>query len=103
MKKLFAIGLLLIAVFLSGCSSMGNRLVKMSTDTLGGDYRVTLFSGGHAVKIWEVENSIINEEQGSDGWFFSCKNKLIRISGEVVVEPLSFENSSKSIPSIICN
>lgn len=63
---------------------------------------MTLYSGGTAIREWQVKNTIIDEETGSDGWYFSCNRELIRLSGDVVVEPL--ENSRQNVENpVICN
>ena len=49
-----------------------------------------------------MKDAIINEEEGSDGWYFSCKRELVRISGDVVVEPLKDSEQQVEKP-IICN
>ena len=103
MKSKIVLLLTVLLIFpLTSCATLGNSLVKTTTGYVGGDYRVTFYSGGKAVREWQVKDAIINEEEGSDGWYFSCKRELVRISGDVVVEPLKDSEQQVEKP-IICN
>lgn len=102
MKRLIIAAFLILVLPLTSCAALGNRAVKTGTSFAGGDYRVTFYSGGKAVREWQVRNTIVNEEEGSDGWYFSCKRSLIRISGDVVVEPLNQSTPQVQEP-VICN
>jgi len=99
-KRFFVVIVLLLGFSLTGCASLGNSLSKTGTSIAGADYRVTLYSGGKPIRQWDL-HGIVSEESGSDGWYFNCKRQVIRISGDVVVEPPS---EVEALPSLIkCN
>ena len=102
MKKIFLPGLLALLLICQGCASLRNSLTKTGTQWNGGDFRITLYSGGKAVRGWDVKNAIVDEEEGSDGWLFSCRGNLVRLSGDVVVEPLS-EAKTPDVEPYVCN
>lgn len=54
---------------------------------IGSKFRVTLYSGGEAIRSWESTGKVLSE-QGSDGYYFtdSKTNKLVRVSGDLVIE-----------------
>jgi hypothetical protein len=83
--KLLSI-LLIGSLLLSGCGALRNSVSKMGDGMSAKDYTVTVYSGGTAVKSYQVKNSFINSEASSDGWFFYVDGKLVRVSGTVVVE-----------------
>lgn len=102
MKKVLVALFLAIALPLTGCASFGNSISLSTSKAIGGDYRVTLYSGGKAVREWQLKNGFVNEEEGSDGWYFNCKSHTIRLSGDVVVEALS--GSQQQVDnSVVCN
>ena len=86
-----------LGLSLASCATMGNSLSKAGAGLVGGNYRVTLYSGGSAVRQWDLKGTV-NEEDGSDGWYFNCKGQVVRISGDVVVENPS---SIAALPSLI--
>lgn len=102
MKRLLIAVVLIPTILLTGCTSFGDSLVRTQTGWTGGDYRVTLYSGGQSIREWQIKNAIVNEEEGSDGWYFSCGHELVQLSGDVVVEPLTTSKSSVDSP-MICN
>lgn len=52
-----------------------------------GNNTVIMYSGGKEIRRWESIGYVLNEHE-SDGFFFRDKetNKLIRVSGDVVIE-----------------
>ncbi|MBL1177668.1 MAG: hypothetical protein FWK01_21675 [Pantanalinema sp. GBBB05] len=102
MKRVLLALVLAVALPLTGCASFGNSLSLSTSKVVGGDYRVTLYSGGKAVREWQLKSGFVNEEEGSDGWYFNCKNHTIRISGDVVVEALS-GSQQQANESTVCD
>lgn len=103
MKRISLICLLILfSLLTTGCASFGNRLSLSAASVVGGAYRVTLYSGGKPVREWQMSNGIVNEEEGSDGWYFNCKSHVVRISGDVVVEPLD-ESKNLVSDAVVCN
>ncbi|MEB3218300.1 MAG: hypothetical protein VKN72_18995 [Nostocales cyanobacterium 94392] len=104
LKLVFLIISCLILIVLSGCiPSKGNIWTQKMSHFFGDDYRITLYSGGDAVREWQLKNGIINYEKRDDGWFFSCKKHIVIIRGkEIVIEPLTYSQQQVEKP-IICN
>ena len=77
--------LILCAVLsvLVGCTDAEWSQVK----GYGSKYKVTVFSGGTAVKTFISTGKIANDEHGN-GWHFtdSVTNGLVQVSGTVVIE-----------------
>lgn len=93
------IAAIVIALFLTSCASTVNTLQRNVTGITGDHYLVTMYSGGNIIRQWELQGTV-NEEDGSDGWYFSCDG-LIRISGDVVVEVFNTDNALDS--RVQCN
>jgi hypothetical protein len=80
---LLAILLTLMLYFCAGCT--GASIAKW--ESLGSKHKITLYSGGIAVRTWHSTGYIQNEEH-SDGYYFKddSSGKLIRVSGDLVIE-----------------
>jgi hypothetical protein len=54
---------------------------------LGSHHKITLYSGGVAVRVWHSSGAIQNEEK-SDGYYFQddATGKLVSVSGNIVIE-----------------
>ena len=78
--KSVAAGLILL---LGGCTDA--QVSKLTAH--GSSHKITLYSGGQAVRTWRSTGAVMNEGQ-SDGFYFKDKEtgKLIRVSGDVVIE-----------------
>jgi len=74
---------LLSALFLQGCTSAD----RAKLFAYGSKHKITLYSGGVAVRVWHSSGAISNEEH-SDGYYFQDDetHKLISVSGQVVIE-----------------
>ena len=77
------IGLLLLISLLNGCTSAG----RAQLFSVGSHHKITLYSGGIAVRVWHSSGMVSNEER-SDGYYFMDdeSHKLVRVSGQVVIE-----------------
>ena len=76
--------LLILALYLTtGCTNAD----RAKWASLGGNHKITLYSGGVAVRVWHSSGYIQNEEH-SDGFYFKddASGKLIRVSGQIVIE-----------------
>jgi hypothetical protein len=76
--------LLILGLYvLTGCTD-ANRAKWAS---IGGKHKITLYSGGVAVRTWHSSGYIQNEEK-SDGYYFmdDSTGRLVTISGQVVIE-----------------
>lgn len=79
---------LAVVAVMAGCGSFENSLSMLSANVSKGDYRITVWSGGKAVAVWEIGDSYVNSEENSGGWFFMYQGKLVRVSGTVTIEEL---------------
>lgn len=86
MGKCMKMVLVVMSVLLVGCSAGLNYYGKLGAGLGAGDYKVTVWSGGKPVAVYNVKNSFVNTEGETDGWFFFVDGKLIRVSGTVTVE-----------------
>ena len=79
------VGLILLLVILSCTGCTGASIAKF--ESLGSKHKITLYSGGVAVRTWHSTGYIQNEEH-SDGFYFKddVSGKLIRVSGQIVIE-----------------
>jgi hypothetical protein len=78
-RILLFIGLLSII----GCS----KADRAAFNAIGSKHRITLYSGGIAARTWVSSGKIENEDR-SDGYYFQddATKKLIRVSGDIVIE-----------------
>lgn len=80
MKRFMVVAAIL---FVAGCTNAA----RAQYGGLGSNFKVTLYSGGEAVREWHSTGKVLTETD-SDGWYFMDKsnNKLVRISGSVAIE-----------------
>lgn len=81
--KTFVALVAIAALFMSGCTDAERGRLT----AFGSEFRVTLYSGGQAVRTWDSSGKVLTEKD-SDGYYFVDKKtgNLIRVSGDVVVE-----------------
>jgi hypothetical protein len=77
-----------IALMFTGCGWLDNQVNKIGLTVTSGDYKVTLFSGGKAVKTWTLKNALIQTETNSDGYWWSTNGKIIRVTGDILIEEI---------------
>jgi len=83
-KNIILFGLLIWAILsTTGCTSADRA--KLSA--FGSHHKITLYSGGIAVRTWHSSGAINNEEH-SDGFYFmdDSTHRLVRVSGQIVIE-----------------
>lgn len=90
MKKILLATMLIASTSLMGCGgSWDNSMTKWGADLKKTDMKITQWSGGKAIKEWNIRNGYVSTEENSDGWFFkNDAGKLVRISGTVTIEEL---------------
>ncbi len=84
MSRIIGFGLLVAAtVGVAGCTSAERSQLA----ALGSDHKVTVYSGGSAVREFHSSGKVLTESE-SDGWYFTDKvtGRLVRVSGTVVIE-----------------
>lgn len=83
MHKIFLLILFIAILATVGCTSADRAKIG----SLGSHHKITLYSGGIAVRTWHSSGVIQNEEH-SDGFYFmdDSTGKLIRVSGQIVIE-----------------
>jgi hypothetical protein len=87
MKKISLLALLSVTSLLfTGCGAFKNNVGRAMDALSTGNYTVTVWSGGRAVKTYSIKNGFVNTEKESDGWFFFVDDKLVRVSGTVTIE-----------------
>lgn len=85
MRRFVLLSVLCALVAFTGCTNAGMGQYS----ALGSDFKVTVYSGGVAVKTYTSSGKVLTEGD-SDGWYFIDKEtrKLVRLSGTVTVEQL---------------
>ena len=82
--RLILSAIILLLIFsLAGCTSA--QVAKFQS--LGSKHKITLYSGGVAVRVWH-SSGYINNEEHSDGYYFQDDetHKLVSVSGQIVIE-----------------
>lgn len=83
------IPIILIAVMLSGCARSCQSIDRAFTDNKAHEVKITMYSGGDTVYHEHLKSGIVNNSEQSDGcYFYDSKNKLVELSGDVVIEYL---------------
>ena len=78
---------LVTIIALSGCARTCQKLERNTSDNKPHDIKVTLYSGGEEIRTWEFFG-IVNSSKDSDGYYFYYNEKLVEVSGDVVIEYL---------------
>jgi len=80
--------MILAALTLTACSgSTQNAWQKTATDYSRADFKVTLYSGGQVIRTWDLKNTFVNDEdQSGMVYFFDTNGKMVRLTGDVVIE-----------------
>jgi hypothetical protein len=83
------IPIILIAVMLSGCARGCQGFERQILDNQAHELKITMYSGGDTVYHTHLKSGIVNNSEKSDGcYFYSNENKLVELSGDVVIEYL---------------
>lgn len=70
-------------VMLSSCARSCQSLDRDIMDNHKQDVRISQYSGGRLIGVWEI-NGIVSNSQNSDGYFFyDNKGRLVEISGDI--------------------
>lgn len=69
-------------------SNLRNRLLKNRVQRFSvlNNYKITVFSGTKAVKTYKVINDRLYPEPDINGWSFYVNDKVVYVSGTVVIE-----------------
>lgn len=78
-------GWVLVALTLGGCTS--SYRARVSPGRLMSDFKVTLYSGGVAVREW-TSKGVVHSENESDGYYFVDRTTgdIVEVNGTVVIE-----------------
>lgn len=87
MKKLFYLLAIIAVISLSSCARSCQSFSRNFSDNVSSDVRVTFYSGGQIIKVYEF-HGIVSNSKNSDGYFFYYKGKGVEVSGDVLVEYL---------------
>jgi hypothetical protein len=79
--------MLVFIVFLFvGCAAIGGQIRGCSAANRGGNFDVTVWSGGIAVAKYRV-NGFVNAESQTDGWYFVTDDgRFHRVAGTVTID-----------------
>lgn len=88
MKKILFALILIGSASLTGCGQFQNQMTLVGAGMKTGDWKVTVWSGGQPVKVYEINDSFVSTEENSDGWFFNYNGKLVRVTGTITIEEL---------------
>lgn len=83
MKKVTIIVFLML--FMMSCTQRGCQSLQREFQYTDRNYKITVYSGGKIVKIYQFRG-ILNQEQNSDGVFWFVGNELVEVSGDYIVE-----------------
>jgi uncharacterized lipoprotein NlpE involved in copper resistance len=85
-KYIISVLAIVLVAALSGCSNASQAKINAWSKS----HKVSLYSGGIQVGQWVTTGKVENEQQ-SDGFYFqdSVNGKVIRISGDVIIEVLN--------------
>jgi hypothetical protein len=81
MKKLFII----ILMFMTGCTERGCQRWNKNHQYSDRHYHVKQYSGGVCVGEYDFKG-IINDSEGSDGYYFFRGDTLIEVSGDLSIK-----------------
>jgi hypothetical protein len=81
MKKLF----LIILIFMTGCTTRNCQ--RWSKDHQYSDryYHIKQYSGGQCVNEYTFKG-ILNDSEGSDGYYFFKNDTLVEVSGDLTIK-----------------
>jgi hypothetical protein len=76
---------LLVAPLIAAAGCTDAQIAKVGA--LGSGHKITLYSGGQAVREFHTDGKVVSEEK-SDGYYFMDRatGKLVEVSGDVVIE-----------------
>lgn len=80
----FKILLFIILLSLSGCQkgcSKLNKNLQMSARS----YQIKQYSGGKCIAEYNF-NGILNDSEGSDGYYFFKGDTLVEVSGDLIIK-----------------
>lgn len=84
MKKFILVITIFFAIILSGCArgcEEFNRNIQMTER----NYSVEVYSGGKLVRTYQFKG-IINNQENSDGYYFSIGDSLHEVSGDIIIK-----------------
>lgn len=85
MKK--ALIFLICASFLIGIGGCARGCESCNRDFQTGNrtYHIEQYSGGKLIKEWKFDG-ILNNQENSDGYYFSIGDTLVEINGDMIVK-----------------
>jgi hypothetical protein len=102
MKRLLILPLVVLSLLtLGGCAGWDNFSTKTATSWSGDRLRVVFFSGGAALREYHI-NGTVNEDREST-WYFNCRGHLVKVDGDVLVEPRAIREKNYVDEVTVCN
>ena len=84
MKKTALILLFVTALSLCGCARSCESFNR-SFETSDRNYTIEQYSGGVLIKTYQFKG-ILNNQENSDGYYFTIKDTLIEIGGDLIIK-----------------
>ena len=84
MKKWFGyLTVIVVALLMSGCA---RSCESFNRDFQTGDrnYHIRQYSGGTLIQEWKFKG-ILNNQDNSDGYYFSVNDTLYEIGGDIII------------------
>ena len=81
MKKLIIIALL----FMTGCTQRSCAKLQKRWQTSEREYHIRQYSGGKCVGEYKF-HGILNDAEGSDGYYFFKGDSLVEVSGDLTIK-----------------
>lgn len=86
MKRYQIILYFVALITLSGCARGCQDMKRMTSGNHERSVRITLYSGGEAVKTWEFVGIVNNDAESI--FFYDANGMLVEIDGDVLIEYL---------------
>ena len=84
MKKIYYALMVLACISLSGCARTCNSLDR-SFQTGSRNYHIEQYSGGQKINVYDFRG-ILDNQEGSDGFYFYKGDTLIEVSGTLLIK-----------------
>lgn len=81
MKKLS----IFLLILMTGCTERGCQKLEKSMQFSERNYHIIQYSGGKVVGEYRF-HGILNDSEGSDGYFFFKQDTLVEVSGDLTIK-----------------
>ena len=88
-KRLLIIAVVSLMLLTSGCASLSNSVSKTMDSATGSDFVIYKHSGGEIVEWQIIRDKVLDNEEGSDGYYWTQNGRIQRISGDLTIRDIS--------------